>query len=96
VDLATVNLSCFVTATGETRFAYGAAAPVPFVVSDGSGLLADPAASQPAKDELLRSLTAHATPISDVRGGREYRQAMLLVMSRRALATALAGREGTR
>ena len=94
VDLATVNLSCVVTAVGETRFAYGAAAPVPFLVSDTSGVLADPDASPATKDELLRSLTAQARPISDVRAGRDYRQAMLLVMSRRALATALANRQG--
>ena len=30
-----------------------------------------------------------ASPISDVRGGRDYRLAMLDVMSRRALDTAL-------
>ena len=75
------------------RRCYGAAAPVPFVVSDRSGVLADPEATRAAKDELLRALTAHASPITDVRGGRDYRQAMLLVMSRRALGTALSRRQ---
>lgn len=70
VDLAIINLCCVVTKSGDTRFAYGAVGPVPFLVRDGSGVL-------------------KASPISDVRGSREYRQAMLLVMSRRALATAL-------
>ena len=37
---------------------------------------------------MLRTLTAEATPVSNVRASREYRQEMLLVLSRRALVTA--------
>ena len=85
VDLATISLCCMVEAGGRTRFAYAAVGPRPFVVADESGVLADPSASDGAKDEALRGLIAHASPISDVRGSREYRAAMLLVMSRRAL-----------
>ncbi len=33
-------------------------------------------------------MTAAATPISNVRASREYREAMLVVLSRRALRTA--------
>jgi CO/xanthine dehydrogenase FAD-binding subunit len=33
-------------------------------------------------------MTAQASPITDVRGGADYRQAMLLVLGRRALAAA--------
>ena len=85
VDLATISLCCMVEANGRTRFAYGAVGPRPFIVPDATGVLADPSASDGAKDEALRELIAHASPISDVRGSREYRAAMLLVMSRRAL-----------
>ena len=85
VDLATISLCCMVEASGRTRFAYGAVGPRPFVVADMTGVLADPSASDGAKDEALGGLIAHASPISDVRGSREYRAAMLLVMSRRAL-----------
>ena len=42
-----------------------------------------------AKDDALRRLIAHASPISDVRGSREYREAMLLVMSWRALRASI-------
>jgi CO/xanthine dehydrogenase FAD-binding subunit len=59
------------------------------VVADDSGLLADPDASEVAKDEMLRRLLTKASPISDVRGSREYREAMLLVMSRRALRASI-------
>lgn len=89
VDLATINLCCRVDASGRTVFAYGAVGPRPFLAADETGLLADPAADDEAKDTVLRQLLGRASPISDVRGSREYRQAMLLVMSRRALRTAI-------
>ena len=89
VDLATVSVCCMVTAGGQTTFAFGAAAPRPFVVGDDSGVLADPAAGEAAKDGLLQRLVAQANPITDVRGSREYRAAMLLVLSRRALQASI-------
>jgi CO/xanthine dehydrogenase FAD-binding subunit len=90
VDLATISLCCMVEATGRTQFAYGAVGPQPFLVADESGLLADPDAGDAAKDEVLRRLLTQASPISDVRGSREYRAAMLLVMSRRTLRSSIA------
>jgi carbon-monoxide dehydrogenase medium subunit len=89
VDLATISLCCLVEASGRTQFAFGAVGPKPFLVSDDTGLLADPAASEAAKDEVLRQLLTQASPISDIRGSREYREAMLLVMSRRALRSSI-------
>jgi carbon-monoxide dehydrogenase medium subunit len=89
VDLATISLCCVVESSGRTLLAYGAVAPRPFVVADDSGLLADPDASEVAKDEMLGRLLTKASPISDVRGSREYREAMLLVMSRRALRASI-------
>jgi CO/xanthine dehydrogenase FAD-binding subunit len=88
VDLATINLCCVVTAGGETRFAFGAVGPRPFSVVDRTGTLANAAASREARDAVLAAMLAQASPISDVRADREYRTAMLEVMSRRALATA--------
>jgi CO/xanthine dehydrogenase FAD-binding subunit len=89
VDLATINLCCLAQASGEARFAFGAVGPRPFIVKDDSGVLTDPTTSANDRDAVLRRLVAHAQPISDVRGGADYRRAMLLVMSRRALRTAL-------
>ncbi len=41
-----------------------------------------------SQDAALDRLLAQATPISDVRANRDYRVAMLAVMSRRALDAA--------
>jgi CO/xanthine dehydrogenase FAD-binding subunit len=93
VDLASVNLCCLVTDTGETRFAFGAVGPRPFLVRDESGALANWRTRAAARDEILHLLMQQATPISDVRADRDYRLAMLAVMSRRALAAALDQRD---
>jgi CO/xanthine dehydrogenase FAD-binding subunit len=68
-------------------------APRPFVVDDDSGVLADPGADEDLRERTLREMTDAARPISDLRAGAEYRQAMLLVLSRRALAAALVLRD---
>ena len=76
VDLAIVNLCCVVRESGDVRFALGAVGPRPIAVNtrqDGS------------LDELLR----HVSPISDLRASDDYRLAMLPVLARRALTTAL-------
>ncbi len=89
VDLATISLCCMVDSAGRTSFGYGAVGPRPFLVADDSGLLADPGASDASKDGVLRRLLMQASPISDVRGSSQYRAAMLLVMSRRALRSSI-------
>jgi CO/xanthine dehydrogenase FAD-binding subunit len=88
VDLATVSVCCAVDSAGLVRFGYGAVASRPFVVADEAGTLADQDAPAAAKDAVLDRLIAQASPISDVRASREYRIAMLRVLSGRALVTA--------
>jgi CO/xanthine dehydrogenase FAD-binding subunit len=88
VDLATVSLCCSVDSSGPARFAFGAVAPVPFLVCDQTGALTDLRASAQAKADALDVLVAQASPITDVRGSSEYRLAMLRVLGLRALAEA--------
>ncbi len=90
VDLATVSVCCRVKSTGQTLFGFGAVGPRPILVSDDSGRLAEVNTSEPEREEILRTLIGAATPISDVRGSREYRLAMLLVLCRRTLQLSLA------
>jgi CO/xanthine dehydrogenase FAD-binding subunit len=92
VDLATISV-CAVVGPRVTRLAYGAVAPKPFVLVDDSGLLADPQAGPEDRRPLISSFVALASPISDLRGSREYRQAMLVPFTERALASATTRRD---
>jgi len=89
VDLATINLCCQVNNSGLTRFVLGAVGPVPVVVEEKDGLLTSPDVSEAAKKACVETLMQKATPITDVRASKEYRQAMLAVLGYRVLATAL-------
>jgi CO/xanthine dehydrogenase FAD-binding subunit len=85
VDLATVNLCCAVDERGRIRVACGAVAPTPFVVEhDGRGSF-----DAGDGDAIVAAVLRRASPIDDVRGSLEYRTAMLEVMTRRALTSAV-------
>jgi CO/xanthine dehydrogenase FAD-binding subunit len=89
VDLATINLAIVVTSAGEARCAFGAVAPKPILVVDTSGALATRSGDQAARRAAWTRLLASTSPITDVRGGRDYRQAMLEVVSERTWNTAM-------
>lgn len=89
VDLATINLCCQVSTSGVTRFALGAVGPVPFIVEESDGFLSSLEVSAEDKAPRIKALMEQATPITDVRASREYRQAMLTVLGQRALTMAL-------
>jgi len=89
VDLATINLCCQVSTAGMTRFALGAVGPVPFIVEEGNGYLSSMEVSAEDKKNRIKALMEQATPITDVRASKEYRQAMLTILGQRALTTAL-------
>jgi CO/xanthine dehydrogenase FAD-binding subunit len=90
VDLATINLCGLITSEGEARFAFGAVAPTPFLRVDRTGALAAGGTDTVAREAALRTLFAAARPITDLRGSREYRTAMLAVMTGRAWTSAAA------
>ena len=81
MDLALVSVACLAGPGGRVRFGLGAVGPTPILVT------AD-VAPEPSDDVLMR-LAARATPISDIRAGEDYRRAMVLVLMRRTLQTAL-------
>lgn len=89
VDLATINLCCQVNQSGLTRFALGAVGPVPFVVEETEGCLLSSELSSEEKKSIISGLMGKATPISDVRASKEYRQAMLTVLGWRAFNSAV-------
>jgi CO/xanthine dehydrogenase FAD-binding subunit len=85
VDLATVSVAAGVGPEGGLVLGMGAVGPRPLRNESSEPVdVADAAALDAALDELL----SVATPISDVRGSREYRLATLRVLTKRAVLTA--------
>jgi CO/xanthine dehydrogenase FAD-binding subunit len=84
VDLAILSVCCLVDPEGEARFGIGSVGPRPFLVRESAA-----AGVGSAADERFAALVAKASPITDVRASRDYRQAMITVLARRTLATAI-------
>ena len=84
VDLAILSVCCLVDPEGEVRFGLGAVGPRPFLVRDSAA-----AGVGSEADERFAALVARASPITDIRASRDYRQAMITVLARRTLATAI-------
>jgi CO/xanthine dehydrogenase FAD-binding subunit len=90
-DLASVTIACAVLDSGETRLAYGSVGPRPLLRNDPTGTLADPAAPDAARLDVLDRMFADATPSpGSMRASPEYRRAMLRVLGLRATAIARA------
>ena len=90
-DLASVTLACGVDRAGVARIADGSVGPRPLLRQDPTGVLADPGASDEVKAAIFEAIFADASPSArSMRAGPEYRIAMLRVLGRRALASALA------
>ena len=88
-DLASVTFACAVLEDGSVRLAYGSVGPRPVLVTDDSGVLADPAAPTDARTAILDPLLAGASPSPrSMRAGPDYRRAMLRVLALRALDVA--------
>lgn len=82
IDLASVAVACVVGQSGDVRFGFGAVGPTP--------LVAETTREELASEDGWARLLDITSPISDVRAGADYREAMLRIHSRRALQTAVA------
>ena len=91
VDLATVSVAAGVDADGRIVLGLGCVGPTPLLTDASPPIdLADPGAIEGAVEELV----SIATPISDVRAARDYREAMVRVLAVRAVQSAVASPEG--
>jgi carbon-monoxide dehydrogenase medium subunit len=89
-DLASITLCCGVDSNGTTRLSYGSVGPRPWLLTDESGVLADPYASDDDKAPILNEMFVDASPSpTSMRSGPEYRVAMLPVLGARALKKAI-------
>jgi CO/xanthine dehydrogenase FAD-binding subunit len=88
-DLASVTLAVAVPKEGPVTLSYGSVGPRPWVLTDSSGILADPASTVEARAVVLDRLFSSASPSpTSMRASPEYRLAMLRVLGMRALETA--------
>ena len=86
VDLATVSAAAGATADGLVAVALGAVAPTPVRAEATAPIDVTDAA---AVRQLAEQLTDIASPISDVRATKEYRRAMMTVLTTRAITAAV-------
>lgn len=89
VDLATVSVAAGVSANGEITLGLGAVGPTPLITETHEPIeITDDVALAQAIDALV----VVASPISDVRASRDYRNAMTAVLATRAVrASTLTG-----
>ena len=93
VDLATVSVAARVDENNQLRLGLGAVGPTPLLTETSAPV--DPGDSD-GIDAVIAQLVAVATPISDVRAGQSYREAMTAVLAKRAVLAAFGdGRETT-
>jgi len=86
VDLITVSVAAAVHGDGRVLLGLGAVAPTPLLVELPVGLDLD---DRSALSQVLDESLSVATPITDIRGGAEYRSAMLRELAGRAIQAAL-------
>jgi CO/xanthine dehydrogenase FAD-binding subunit len=84
-DLTTVGVATMVSRNGEVRVGLGAVSPRAFRAYLAEQLLNKKLRSEVALENALEAALNQASPISDLRGSREYRLAMVKVYIKKAL-----------
>ncbi|MDR3561634.1 MAG: xanthine dehydrogenase family protein subunit M [Negativicutes bacterium] len=90
VDLAIVGLAAF-TDGSATKIALGSVAPTVVRAQAAEMLLAEKGLSRETALEAAKLTVMAATPISDIRGSRDYRLALVEVLAQRALLALCGG-----
>jgi carbon-monoxide dehydrogenase medium subunit len=90
LSIVSVAVMAFATAEGTTwRLALGAVGPTPVRAPEAEAILAEAYDAQ-AIDRAAASAYGCCCPIGDIRSGLEYRQAMVVNLTRKAIQTVVA------
>jgi carbon-monoxide dehydrogenase medium subunit len=94
MDIAVVGVASFLTLSPQkgrlkkARIALGAVAPTPIRAHTAEAALVGKAVTKEMIEEAAENAAGEASPISDLRGSREYRREMVRVLVRRTLLSA--------
>ncbi len=72
MDVASVSVACLVWHSGSVRLGFGAVGPTP-IVAEGE------------ETDSMDWVGEYVKPVSDIRAGEDYRRAMVVALSRRAV-----------
>ncbi len=73
----------------EARIVLGAVAPTPIRARQAERILEGHSVTEAMLEDIGRAAAAECSPISDIRGSREYRRDMVRIFTKRALREAL-------
>ena len=94
-DLAVVGLGGLVTSTGKAsksvRLAYASVAPTPVRAFEAEKIFDSSKPLDELLDQAMPIVRKTVSPISDVRGGKEYRVNLVEVLTRRLVRRLLEG-----
>ncbi|WP_158734708.1 xanthine dehydrogenase family protein subunit M [Alteribacillus sp. YIM 98480] len=88
-DLTIVGTATLAASNYETRIALCAVAPIPFRACSAEYVLNQGGYNQQNIDKALEKVVHNANPISDLRATKEYRLAMVEVITRKSLENSL-------
>ena len=89
-----VTLTVFDGVCASVRIGLGSVAPTPLRARKAEGILTGQEITDQLIEEAAEVAAKEASPISDIRGGAEYRLDMIRVLCRRAARAALARAQG--
>jgi len=93
-DLAIVGVAALASVTGEIRVALGSVGPIAFRAYEGEEILREGIDDPAVRERGIAKVVSAANPVSDLRASREYRLALVEVLTAEAVRCSLSRIEG--
>lgn len=85
IDIATISVAAFTSASKHVRVTLGAVGPTPVYAAEADDLLGQGLKGAASFVGGLETLASAANPITDIRASREYRLAMVKTLAQEAI-----------